>query len=464
VEERIEVAAVAPTFPDDGDEEIDLLERERRLQSISEENARLAEIVLQARRRLGKSKQRLELSCMQFDSEGRCTRRSLDRTFMKLRAVLTKRASSPVRFSQFGDSLTSGDGLTGVMRARMQEIFGDGGYGFVPPAPPRPYMVHKGVRVATSGQWAIDTFFEPDAPDHLGLMGAAFTHPKKARLDLWMVKKDRGHGRIGILYASHAIQAQDTLDILADERPSHLVLPHTGGHPRVQWLELGRDAREVQISYLGGSATHYGVAFERGGPGVVVDNLGMINASARSIKRIDPLHWERQLTERGTDVAAFFYGPNQATLSKLKPHALRRYAKDYGAVLAAAKGSEHERDCLVISILTRGRKKRGVPAARASVRQIAETQRDVSAEHGCAFFNAFEFMGAEDGPRRWTQRTPKWLGSDMVHPTYRGYSVLGRALTASVLASFERWLLYTPPELIEQWCVEQGDETCATEE
>jgi lysophospholipase L1-like esterase len=117
------------------------------------------------------------------------------------------------------------------------------------------------------------------------------------------------------------------------------------------------------------------------------------------------------------------------------------YRADYGAALAQVRGDQPQRDCLVLSTLTRAVDENGRIAVFPSVPLRVEAQRAEATKNGCAFWNTYEAIGGRDGPARWVAHRPRLLALDLRHPTREGYQRLARMFYASLMHGFRGWLV-----------------------
>lgn len=421
-----------------------------RTEKVSEHNDALVTQLDEALHELDRPKIALELPCIARNVEGQCTARALDRFFLKLRGAMLERTAEPVRLSQYGDSLTSGDTLTKVVRELLQEEFGDGGYGYIPPAAPAPYMVHQGVRVHFDGDWMIDTIFDGSTPRDLGILGAAFKGPHDASASIESWDGEPRFERVGILYERQRGEGTVRLSIDGDSSLVK-VKADPSEQATVLWRDLDPPAAKIDARFYNDGTTYFGVIAERTG-GVVVDNLGIVSSGTRRFEAMEPTEWNRALSLRGTDMAIFFFGANIAYQHSMSDGAYKRFRREHAAIYKAARGPDHERDCLVMSILTRGSKKEGEIVRRPSVPQLVQLQREAAVEAGCAFWDTHAFLGGKGGTKEWATGSPRLLSSDYVHPTHRGYDVLGTAFGAAILMSFQEWLQDTDPAAILTMC------------
>ena len=415
-----------------------------KLSRFQQENASLHHALNKRLSKLGCNNEALVLPCLEISTDGQCKRKALDSFFFHLRRVALGRAASPARLSWFGDSLTAGDGFTGELRRLFQGQFGDGGHGFLPMRPPARFMGFQGAHVSYRGQWDVETLLVRKEPRPLGLMGAAFRRPRGASIKYRTRDENRHFDMLGVLWSAPDGTATVTLSWPGREQPLIQTLGGLADKPHVAWIKLNNEndgeINELDIRGFSPRATYYGVMVERSGPGVVVDNLGIIKGRAPLLLRNEREHFQTVLELRGTHLGVFFYGVNFATLGMPGPKRLARYRDRYAEVLTTARGPRSQRDCLVLSILTRGERGQQGVHHRASVGPLANTQQEAALKAGCAFWNMYKVMGGADGVKSWFNRPKRLIGTDLAHPTGQGYRYLARRLYLALLWAFDDYL------------------------
>ncbi|HEY1546327.1 MAG TPA: hypothetical protein VGG28_00835, partial [Kofleriaceae bacterium] len=192
-------------------------------------------------------------------------------------ASVHTRADRPLRISWFGDSLTADDHMTHDLRTALAATLGNGGPGFVFAAPPHPYCAHRACRRTASDEWSVHGIAGLVPPDKLlGLGGSAET--------------DRG-GTIELVPTS----AIDSVDV------HYLAEPHGGGFELVadrvsiatvatrgddkasRFARASVPAGTKRITLrASGRVRLFGIALEAS-TGAIVDNLGIVNATAKAM-------------------------------------------------------------------------------------------------------------------------------------------------------------------------------------
>lgn len=381
---------------------------------------------------------RLERPCV-VKSDSGCRLRAMDTFFEALRETALKTRKTPVRIGQYGDSLISGDGFTGRLRRSLQTRFGDGGHGYIPLTAPSRFMGFNGLRVSSSDTWKLDSIGRKGKkPKMLGVGGVSFVPKGPTKLKIQAKKKSRTFDTIGLMAKPRNATKSVEFRLKTSEAPKSISIAPNEFSDHVHWLSM-KPTSTVELSNFT-SATYYGVVLENKGPGIVVDNFGMLSSKASSLTRMNANHWKQQMTSRGVNLASFSFGTNSAGVGKPSKKWLERYQRVYGHVLKAAQEVSAERDCLVLSILTRASKQDDVITAYPSVKAMVGAQRQSSQNAGCAFWDMNAAIGGEKGPSKWYKHSPRWLGSDLAHPTPRGYSKLAQLFEQALMYEFKMYL------------------------
>jgi lysophospholipase L1-like esterase len=169
--------------------------------------------------------------------------------------------------------------------------------------------------------------------------------------------------------------------------------------------------------------------------GLVVDNLGVVNATAKSWGKNRSDHWTAQLAHRAPDLFVVMIGTNEA--GWLAGKALAEHAPVMKALLAPVRAANPNASCLVVSPFDQlDDEKAGLPP-RASIAPMVEAQRAAAAAAGCAFWDAQAWMGGPGSSRTW--RRAGWLSSDFAHPTIEGANRIADALAAGLMNGYARY-------------------------
>jgi lysophospholipase L1-like esterase len=355
-----------------------------------------------------------------------CTR-ALDGFFAALAATEAGRAGRAVRVTWLGDSLSADDKLAQHVRDALTPRFGDGGPGFVHVVPPHKWCRARTVKRSASASWKLWGVATPFPGDRLLGFGGGSVEghgatarfapraPGVTRAEVYYLSQPGG----GALEVAVDGATATTVDTGAPaKRAGFATVPVSGALER---LEL-RAAGKVRL---------FGVVLEAE-RGVVVDNLGVVNATARAWAKNRRDHWTAQLAHRAPDLFVMMIGANEA--GWLAGDDLAGYATVLTELLAPVRKANPTGSCLVISPLDQLEWDRPGTPPRASIAKMVEANRAAAAAAGCAFWDAYAWMGGAGASRAW--RKAGWLTNDFVHPTAAGDARLGAALTRGLLDAY----------------------------
>src|SRR5262249_52559192 len=214
-----------------------------------------------------------------------CKHHALDAFRAALAAQHDGKADHPLRISYFGDSLTADDLITNALRQKLQADVGDGGPGFVFAAPPHPFCQHRAVVRVLGGSWESFGISTVVPADHLlGLGGSA-----------------EGDGVIRLIPNAKDVHSVDVhylaqphggaFEIVADGAVVQKVATaadHKQGAFAEATIPDGTKKIELRAS---GRVRLFGATLEAI-KGAVVDNLGVVNATAKAMRNnnLDD-HW-----------------------------------------------------------------------------------------------------------------------------------------------------------------------------
>lgn len=353
--------------------------------------------------------------------------KSLD-AFAKALALHTGgKPTRPLRIAYFGDSLTADDQITDVLRKRMQGLVGDGGAGYVFAAPPHPYCEHRAVTRVATNNWRVWGLSTATPNDHLlGLGGSAETDDDGAIAFA-------PNGPVGSVDVAYLAQPHGgSFDVPADGK-SLTTVATSGEAKKAEYarVDVPTGTKKLRIQAKG-KVRLFGATLEAG-TGAVVDNLGVVNATAKQLAQNDmPEHLKGELAHRDADLVVIMLGTNEAEWLTPKSSGMEEHEKLFGEILQTVKDGTPHGSCLVISPLDQLDWRQENMPARTSVPSMVEAQRRAAHAHGCAFWDTYAWMGGKGSSRDWFRKG--WVVKDFQHPTTEGAERIAEALFAGLTA------------------------------
>ena len=349
-----------------------------------------------------------------------------------------------VRLSFWGASHTGGDFWTGRIRHALQERYGDAGHGFVLPA--ALYKGHRAsdINLCRTDGWMSDWSGKANAHKD-GLLGFGgmsvssddvrdFGWVETARsvkfgrsvdrFDVWTLAQPGGGTLLVTVDGGEPFEVSTTAD--TPRLQLHRLLVSTGKH-------------RLQVAPKGdGPVRLFGVSMEADEPGVIVDSLGIRGREAR-----DWLRWDEGLFASGVmglspDLVVLAYGTNEAADQR---YSMEAYRADLSEVLRKLRRALPADDvpCILAGPSDRGWKLGdGRYAIWDRTAPVAQVQREVAAEHGCAFWDWHAAMGGDGSMVGWYYADPKLGAGDLIHHTRAGYVWIADRFIAAIDAQRER--------------------------
>lgn len=343
------------------------------------------------------------------------------------------RGQGAARIVVYGGSHTASDLYTGTLRHALQAGFGDLGHGFVMPVPPFEDYWQSGIRIEPSEGFApVEPGPKRAAPDAYGIAGMAFDAegPALAEIETAGTRASRlevlflaqpGGGSLRVSVDGTTISFETNADRV--QAASIVVATSDGPH-------------RVAIEALGdGPVRLYGVALEREGSGVVLDQLGLAGAKARHHRLWDEEVWYALLASRRPDLFVVSYGNNEADDEHI---AVEDHVAAFDGMLARFRQRFPRAACLVVGPTDRAVRDGEGWRNATLVTSLSEAQRELAATHGCAFFDTLHWQGGAGAMVRWQLARPPLARDDGVHLTEFGYRRLGAALGVALLDEVQR--------------------------
>ncbi|APR99374.1 GDSL-type esterase/lipase family protein [Pajaroellobacter abortibovis] len=375
---------------------------------------------------------------------------ALARTLMGEKKAIT-------RISHYGDSIITSDLVSGTLRRRFHEHFGDAGHGFILTANPWPWYFHNDVKHCSSDGWIAHRIVGPLIEDGMyGLGGTSFHTQGYATSSFGTAERGQFGRRVShfdIYYLEQPGGGEFEVSIVGSANAPQVV--STQGSKkisRIYPMPVPSEEGTITLKTRGkGDVRIFGVVLEYDQAGVSYDALGANGARARLLGQINVQHWKEQFALRQPSLIVLQYGANESEDPAPGPN----YERSLGNVLDNIKTAAPSVSVLVVSAMDRAdRSPTGKLRTRPIIYKLVEAQRRVALQHGCAFWNTFEAMGGEGTMGRWLNSNPALASGDLTHPTPAGAQIIGDLLFRALVRSYHAYASIhpeapMPPEILK---------------
>src|SRR5690606_9527060 len=140
------------------------------------------------------------------------------------------------------------------------------------------------------------------------------------------------------------------------------------------------------------------------------------------------------------------FGTNEAVVTKDPDNSYRTKLSE---VLARFKRAAPNASCLLVGPFDFPVETSQGYTTRTRLIEIIATQRELAAQHGCGFWDGYEFMGGAGSMHRWVTASPPLAAADHIHLNHRGYVRMGISLADALMRSYDEFHLvvrdWNPP-------------------
>ncbi|HEV2688491.1 MAG TPA: GDSL-type esterase/lipase family protein [Bryobacteraceae bacterium] len=344
-----------------------------------------------------------------------------------------RQTGAVTRILHYGDSPTTADSITADVRSLLQEHFGDAGHGFVLVAKPWAWYGHRGVDVSGKS-WLIEPASQVRAKDgYHGLGGVNFQGGTGASSHIVLREE---HARMEVQYLRQPGGGE--LTVRAGGEVIARIETDGDKRPAFEEVEIPADVRAIDLAVERGPVRLFGVSFERNGPGVIYNSLGLNGGQVQAVLRnFEKGQWAEQLRHQRPDLVVVNYGTNESLYAE---YIERTYPGELREVIQRIKSAVSSASVLVMSPMDRGqRDSSGQIVTPAVLPRLVEIQRKIAAETNCAFFNTFQAMGGEGTMGRWYDASPRLVSADFMHPLPAGAKKVGVLLYQALDAGYQQY-------------------------
>lgn len=359
--------------------------------------------------------------------------KALESFYRQLEKAERREPGAAVNVLHYGDSPISADQISADVRTLLQQKFGNGGEGFLLIAKPWAWYNHRGVEMSAQG-WTIQTASQVFAPDGLhGIGGASFEGGPGAQARFQLSDSQQC---VEVFY--EAQPGGGSVEVLAG---SSLLGEFTTAGPSrsaSHAFSLPDTARDIKLLVKFGKVRLYGVSFQKDGPGIRYNSLGLNAAQIGTLlNHFEPRRWAEQLRHQRPDLVVINYGANEAGYPA---YIDGTYESDLRKLILELQNAVPDASLLIMSPMDRGtRDGSGRVVTLPKLPTLVGIQRRVAAETGCAFFNTFEAMGGEGAMASWYEMRPRLASSDFMHPLPAGAKRIGTLFERALYQGYLNW-------------------------
>jgi lysophospholipase L1-like esterase len=367
----------------------------------------------------------------------------LAKFFEALRKTALKKEAKITRVAHYGDSSVASDHITATMRRELQLRFGDSGHGFILVDRGTMPYAHQHIYARGDHSWDLkQVIMNEDRNGHYGYGGVQYRGAGGASATFATLNDSPVGSRMSraeLFY--RALPRGGNVVLTVDRKQKSVISTKGEDADAFATVEFPDGHHRVELR-LEGTAQLYGIAFERPGPGVVYDSLGLVGARARRLLNFNAEHLKGQLQHRNPDLIVLGFGGNEA---EDYAQAISGHETEMREVVALMRSARADMPCLLFAPLDQAhRNSRGQIQTFKSIPKLVEAQRSAAKQSKCAFFDTFKAMGGEGTMNAWTKTRPRLASSDLRHATPEGYEVVGTLFYKAMLKAFAEYLKTHP--------------------
>jgi hypothetical protein len=363
---------------------------------------------------------------------------AMDAFYKQLGKTIRGEPHAITRVLHYGDSVVASDLISGTMRRRMQEKFGDSGHGFIFIANPWQWYYHNDVGHRASEGWATSRITGPLTSDGLYGLGGVSFHTREIASASFNTVVEGNFGKAVTRFDVYYLEQPGGGDfemIAKDQR----IKISTKGDAKVAKkasIDVPDGRASMTVKALGGGDVRmFGVVMERDVPGVQYDSLGALGGRANLWGQMNAQHWKDEMTLRDPSLVVLQYGTNESEDGGVDEP---RYKKWVGDMIEMVKAAAPNVSILVAAPPDRASKEEnGNYGSVKALMRIVELQEQIAKEHGVAFWNSWKAMGGKGSMGKWVKRG--LANADLTHPTPTGSAIIGDLFFKAVTAGYDAY-------------------------
>jgi lysophospholipase L1-like esterase len=372
----------------------------------------------------------------------------------------------PITILQLGDSHTAADFLTGEIRRRLQETYGNGGSGYVTAGRPHIGVLSSTLKISVSQGWTYQALQRSEEVGEFWMSGfntvasregetLSFVSEKPEIFDVIEIEAIRRPGG-GTFEIKLDGKVEGSFD-LAGQKVEPIVIrlvPDQGPTNQVRDITLTtRSDGTVSIASVAIYNTRAGLTYSSVGyPGATVDILNKLDNRlfASNLRRLNP------------QIVVLAFGTNEADKASVD---IPAYTEKYRRVLARIRAAlpavtivmigppegeelpSHCKDKARETATCRVPSETTASASRPDacewkrlpkLADVREAQRKLALREGAVFWNWASIMPKDCGADRWLNQTPVLMAKDHLHFTITGYKKSAAAFLDTLIPVIDK--------------------------
>jgi LysM repeat protein/lysophospholipase L1-like esterase len=358
-----------------------------------------------------------------------CNYSAIEPFFHKLKMTRFRKLS----VLHIGDSHVQADFITGSLRNRFQELFGNGGRGFVFPYAAAGTHSAYDYKTSCTGLWAYARNVQQAPSLDLGITGATVrTSDSSAsfRFIFYRGAIREGFTRLRI-YVKQSPQSFN-LKVKAGGIADTIRVNCNSGNG-LPWVELNLPKASDTLSFFVDRTDStqkffecYGVMIETpDNTGVLYNSVGINGAGYKSLLRENL--FTQQLKDLHPDLIVIDLGGNDFTYGHIYPEVMK---SDLMTIIDRIRSVSPESCILITNCQDAYSRRRNVPQCE----DFSRLTREVAIAKNCSFYNYYNVSGNRYSMLKWYSNG--LAQHDRVHLTYPGYAVKGELYANAILNSY----------------------------
>lgn len=344
------------------------------------------------------------------------------------------------RIVHYGDSQIEMDRITAYIRERLQQRFGGGGPGWLPPLQLVPsYTISQ----SSSENWSrlVSYGASNTRADHnrYGISGMLFPFDSSyASVSIQTRSKAAGqklgHFQVAkVLVGSMSAPASVTVSYPKGSNTQHIKA--SGVEQMVRW---NFDTAQARLSF-GFSGVNkpevLGIAIDAPW-GIAMDNIAWRGSSGLTFTSINKSSLQRTYRFLDVKMVIMQFGGNSVPYLKDK-QAARNYAEKLGKQIDYVRSIDPRLTILVIGPADMSINDKGQMVTHPQLEELIEQMKQVANEKGAAFWSMYHAMGGYNSMVRWVKNKPALGAPDYIHFSQKGAQDMSEILWSAIEREYQ---------------------------